>query len=75
MPHDLESPAKLKLGMDAAQEPQDWSDAEQFPTLRQALEAAVDRMAEHPWIRAGGKTIAPPDVDDLWKEAFRPLSD
>lgn len=75
MPYDLESPAQLKLGSDAVGEPPDWSDAEHFETLRLALEAAAGRMAEHPWIRAGEQVIAPPDVDDLWKEAFRPLSD
>ena len=75
MPHDLDSPARLTFGADPLHEPQDWSNAEQFGTLRQALEAAAGRMGEHPWIRAGEQVIAPPDVDDLWKEAFRPLSD
>ncbi len=75
MPYDLDSPAQLKPGIDALQEPQDWSDAEEFDTLRQALEAAAGRAGEHPWIRAGGQIISPPDVDDLWEEAFRPLSD
>lgn len=75
MAHDPESPAQLKLGGNPLQEPEDWSDAEQFTTLRGALEAAVDCMSQHPWIRAGDEVIAPPDVDDLWKELFRSRSD
>ena len=75
MAHHLDSPAQLLFGADPIQEPGEWAAAERFNTLREALEAAVDRMAEHPWIRVGNRVIAPPDVDDLWKEAFRPLSD
>ena len=75
MAHHLDSPAQLLFGADQTQESTEWATAERFDTLREALEAAVDRMAEHPWIRVGDQVIAPPDVDDLWKEAFRPLSD
>jgi hypothetical protein len=75
MPHDLQAPAELMFAADAVQEPADWSRAEQFQTLRQALEAAAGRVGEHPWIRAANQIIAPPEVDDLWKEAFRSRSD
>ena len=75
MPHDLHAPAQLKFGQDSVHPPQDWGDADTFETLREALEAAAGRVADHPWIRAGNRIIAPPDVDDLWKEAFRARSD
>ena len=75
MAYDLDSPAQLMLGSETLAEPQSWDDAEHFATLREALEAAVDRMGQHPWIRTGGQVIAPHDVDDLWKEAFRGRSD
>jgi hypothetical protein len=68
-------PAELAFSGDAQSAPADWESAEQFPSLRAALEAAVDRMDQHPWIRVAGRIIAPPDVDDLWKETFRARSD
>ena len=75
MPPDLDMPAQLLFTGDAVQPPADWSRAEEYGTLREALEAAVERIADAPWIRTGGETIKPADLDDLWKEAFRPLSD
>ncbi len=75
MNYDLEAPAQLLFAGDALDAPADWTGAEDIPTLRQALEAAVGRIDEAPWIRSGGTTFKPADVDALWKEAFRPLSD
>ncbi len=75
MLHRLDDPAQLKFTREPTNAPDDWTDAEEFATLREALEAAVGRIADAPWIRTGGETIKPADIDDMWKEAFRPLSD
>ena len=75
MAHDQEQRARLKLHPDATTAPQDWSDAIEYPTLTHALEAAVDRMAENPWIRSSERTLSPAEIDDLWKEMFRSRSD
>jgi hypothetical protein len=75
MAHDLEKPSRLLFQADALHEPKDWEQAEAFPSLREALEAAVDRMADGPWIKASGKTLRPAEIEDLWKEVFRSRSD
>ena len=75
MAYDLGKPAQLKFTGEPVQAPADWSDAEDFASLRMALEAAVERIGDGPWIRTGGETIKPTDIEDLWKGAFRPLSD
>jgi hypothetical protein len=72
---DPEQRAQLKLDGDPLTAPRDWSDAVEYPTLTQALEAAVDRMADTPWIRSGEQTLSPAQIDDLWKELFRSRSD
>lgn len=75
MPYDPNLPAELVLSQDATAAPRDWGSAEKFSTLREALEAAVDKTAEHPWIRTADGVISPAEVDDLWKEIFRVRSD
>ena len=75
MAEDLDGRAWLKLSENAGAAPQDWSDAEEFPTLREALEAAVERTADAPWVRTEERVIGPGELQDLWKTVFRPLSD
>lgn len=75
MAHDLDRPAQLLWHADPVEAPRDWSGAEAFPALRQALEAAVERIHEGPWIRVDGRVLPPSEVDDLWKETFRSRSD
>ena len=75
MAHDMEQPARLKLHQDRLDPPRDWSGAQEFATFTEALEAAVERMDSGPWIQAGGRTLSPPEIDDLWKELFRSRSD
>ena len=63
------------LHKDPVTPPQDWGGATEYPTLTQAVEAAVDRMEDGPWIHSDGQTLSPAEIDDLWKELFRARSD
>ncbi len=75
MDPDVDSPAELKFTGDPVHPPADWSGAQEFRTLRAAHEAAVEHVDRGPWVRCGAETLKPTDIDDLWKRAFRPLSD
>jgi hypothetical protein len=70
MQHDFDAPAELKWHRDEEEEPEDWSGAIAFPTLRQALEAIVNGAPQtgHPWLRCGLQIYAPHEVEDLWRE-------
>jgi hypothetical protein len=75
MAQDPKQPARLRFNGDLLSAPPDWGDAVEYPTLTQALEAAVDRMEDGPWIQSGERTLSPAAIDDLWKELFRSRSD
>jgi hypothetical protein len=70
MQHDFDAPAEVKWHADEEEEPEDWSRAIAFPTLRQALEAIVNGTPQtgHPWLRCGVRIYAPHEVEDLWRE-------
>ena len=70
MDHDFKAAAEVKWHLDEEEEPDDWSGAASFPTLRLALDAIVNGAPQtgHPWIRCGVRVYAPHEVEDLWRE-------
>ncbi len=70
MTHDFSPPAQVKWHSDEQDAPADWSGAASFSTLRDALDAIVNGTPQtgHPWVRSGGRSYAPHEVEDLWRE-------
>ncbi|HWT31772.1 MAG TPA: hypothetical protein VN240_12195 [Propylenella sp.] len=70
MQHDFEAPAEVTWHADEEEEPDNWSGAVRFRTLREALEAIVNGTPQtgHPWVRCGLRIYAPHEVEDLWRE-------
>ena len=68
--HDFDAPAEVTWHDAEADEPDDWSGAARFPTLRDALDAIVNGTPQtgHPWVRCGARIYAPHEVEDLWRE-------
>ena len=70
MKHDFDAPAEVTWHTDEEEEPEDWSGAAGFASLREALEAIVNGTPQtgHPWVRCGTRIYAPHEVEDLWRE-------
>ena len=70
MDHDFDAPAEVKWHVDEEEGPDNWSGAASFATLREALDAIVNGTPQtgHPWVRSAGRTFAPHEVEDLWRE-------
>ena len=68
MDADLTASALVKWHPDEQDAPVYWSGAVRFPSLREALEAIVNGAPQtgHSWVRSGGRTYSPHEVEDLW---------
>ena len=58
MQHDFDAPAEVIWHADEGEEPDNWSRAVRFPTLREALEAIVNGTPQtgHPWVRCATRS-------------------
>ena len=71
MNHDLSAPAEVMWHLDEEEAPEEWTDAIEFPTLREALEAVFNGAPQtgHPWIRCSGVVFSPHDIETNWPQA------
>jgi hypothetical protein len=72
MSHDLTAPAKLVWHFDEEEPPESWTNAAEFPTLREAMDAIVNGAPQtgHPWLLCGTRLLAPREIEDLWRESL-----
>lgn len=76
---DLDAPAHLnyeKVGGTVDREHRDWSDAREFPSLREAVHAAMNEEAPagmHAVVRAAsGYVLEPEHLEEIWASVQGP---